>query len=64
MLKSSSNIRYTDQMEKGLTLKVRTNLNDLLKRREDQKQTDRKKNLLIISGASAAAAAILALISL
>ena len=38
--------------------KVRLNLNDLLKRRQEEKNVDKKINLLILSGAGAVAAVV------
>ena len=38
--------------------KVRLNLNDLLKRRREEKNVDKKINLLILSGAGAVAAVV------
>ena len=38
--------------------KVRLNLNDLLKRRQEEKNVDKKTNLLIFSGAVAVAAVV------
>ena len=38
--------------------KVRLNLNDLLKRRQEEKNMDKKTNLLIFSGAVAVAAVV------
>ena len=44
--------------------KARLNLNDLLKRRSEEKQVDKKTNLLIISCVSAVAAVVLLILSL
>jgi len=46
------------------SVKARLNLNDLLKRRSEEKQVDKKTNLLIISCVSAVAAVILLILSL
>ena len=46
------------------TVKARLNLNDLLKRRSEEKQVDKKTNLLIISCVSAVAAVVLLILSL
>ena len=37
-------------------VKARLNLNDLLKRRQEEKRIDKKTNIVILSGATAAAA--------
>ena len=44
--------------------KDRPNLNNLLKKRQDAKNSDTKINLLIISGATAVAVVVLAILSL
>mgnify|MGYP001439908880 CR=1 FL=1 len=44
--------------------KARINLNDLLKKRTEEKKVDKKTNLLIFSGASAVAAAVFVILSL
>ena len=44
--------------------KVRLNLNDLLKRRQEEKKIDKKTNILIFSGATAAAFVALAVLIL
>ena len=41
--------------------KARTNLNDLLEKRRQEKKSDKKTNLFIISGASVLATAVLIL---
>ena len=46
------------------SVKARLNLNDLLKRRSEEKQVDKKTNLLIISCVSAVAAVVLLILSL
>ena len=43
--------------------KVRLNLNDLLKRRQEEKNVDKKTNLLIFSSAVAVAAVVGAILS-
>jgi len=45
-------------------VKARLNLNDLLRRRSEEKQVDKKTNLIIISGATAVAAVVLLILSL
>jgi len=44
--------------------KARINLNDLLKKRTEEKKVDKKTNLLIFSGASAVAAVVFVILSL
>ena len=44
--------------------KVRLNLNDLLKRRQEEKNMDKKTNLLIFSSAAAIAVVVGAILSL
>ena len=44
--------------------KDRPNLNNLLKKRQDEKNSDKKTNLFIISGATAVAVVVLAILSL
>ncbi len=44
--------------------KDRPNLNNLLKKRQDEKNGDKKTNLFIISGATAVAVVVLAILSL
>jgi len=46
------------------TTKARLNLNDLLRRRSEEKKVDKKTNLLILSGASAIAAVVFVILSL
>ena len=47
-----------------LTTKARLNLNDLLRRRSEEKKVDKKTNLLILSGASAVAAVVFVILNL
>ena len=47
-----------------LTTKARLNLNDLLRRRSEEKKVDKKTNLLILSGASAIAAVVFVILNL
>ena len=46
------------------TTKARLNLNDLLRRRSEEKKVDKKTNLLILSGASAIAAVVFVILNL
>tara|TARA_B100001123_G_C15017137_1_gene909989 strand:+ start:171 stop:383 length:213 start_codon:yes stop_codon:yes gene_type:complete len=44
--------------------KARLNLNDLLRRRKEEKQVDKRSNIRIISGVSVAAATVVLILSL
>ena len=44
--------------------KARLNLNDLLKRRSEEKQVDKKTNLIILSGVTGIAAVVVLILSL
>ena len=48
----------------GIAGKVRLNLNDLIKRRQEEKQVDKKVNLVILSGAAAITVVIIAILTL
>ena len=50
--------------EPGVAKKVRLNLNDLLKRRQEEKKIDKRTNQLILSGATVAAVFVLLALSL
>jgi len=45
-------------------VKARLNLNDLLRRRSEEKQVDKKANLIIVSSATAIAVVVLLILSL
>ena len=45
-------------------IKARLNLNDLLKRRMEEKKVDKKTNLIIFSSATAVAVAVLLILNL
>ena len=45
-------------------VKARLNLNDLLKRRSEEKKLDKKTNFLILSSATAVAAVVLLILNL
>jgi len=47
-----------EQLKDAFVLKVRLNVNDLLKKRQEEKNVDKKTNLLIFSGAIAVAAVV------
>ena len=46
------------------TVKARLNLNELLKRRKQEKQVDKKANLIILSSATAVAAVVFLILNL
>ena len=46
------------------TTKARLNLNDLLRRRSEEKKVDKKANLLILSSVSAIAAVVFVILNL
>ena len=50
--------------QNDFTAKVRLNLNDLLKRRQEEKKVDKRTNLAILSGAVAIAVVVLVVLSL
>ena len=43
---------------------IRLNLNDLLKKRQEENKVDKKTNLLVFSGAAAVAVVVVAILSL
>ena len=45
-------------------VKARLNLNDLLKRRSEEKQIDKKTNLIIVSSVTAVAAVVILILNL
>ena len=47
-----------EQLKDAFVLKVRLNVNDLLKKRQEEKNVDKKTNLLIFSGTIAVAAVV------
>ena len=44
--------------------KVRLNVNDLMKRRQEERRIDKKTNILIFSGATAVVAVVIVILSL
>ena len=54
------NNTFTDRF----ATKARLNLNDLLKRRSEEKQVDKKTNLIILSGVTGIAAVVVLILSL
>ena len=53
-----------DSAGNRFAVKARLNLNDLLRRRSEEKQVDKKTNLLIVSSVTAVAAVLLLILSL
>jgi len=53
-----------NSFQKRFTENVRLNLNDLTKRRDEEKKIVRKKNVLIVSGAIATISVVFIIISL
>ena len=58
--------RYSDRqsIRDDLSANIRLNLNDLLKRRQEEKKVDEKINKLIFSGVAAVAVVVVAILSL
>ena len=48
----------------NLVENVRLNVNDLMKKRQEEKRVDKKTNILIFSGVAAVAAVVLVILSL
>ena len=46
------------------SVKARLNLNDLLRRRSEEKQVDKKTNLIIVSSVTAVAAVVLLILNI
>ena len=53
-----------DSISDRFAVKARLNLNDLLRRRSEEKQVDKKTNLVIVSSATAVAAVVVLILSL
>ena len=53
-----------DSISDRFSVKARLNLNDLLRRRSEEKQVDKKTNLVIVSSATAVAAVVVLILSL
>ena len=49
---------------KNFAARSRLNLNDLIKRRQEEKKIEKKTNLMIVSGVAAAGVVVLAILSL
>ena len=63
-LKTEGQYRTSRPFQDDLVSKVRVNLNDLLKKRKEDKKIDKRTNIAIISGAAAVAATILLALTL
>ena len=65
-----NHIRVDDQInehgssQSNYIAKARLNVNDLIKRRQEEKKIDKKTNILIFSGAAAVSVVVLAVLSL
>jgi len=57
-------IEENNSISDRFTVKARLNLNDLLKRRSEERQVDKKTNLIIVSSATAIAAVVLLILNL
>ena len=60
----SKKIEEHDSVTDRFAVKARLNLNDLLRRRSEEKQIDKKANLIIVSSLSAVAAVVILILSL
>ena len=60
----NNNNKSTNYLSDRFAPKVRLNLNDLLKRKMEEKKLDKKTNLLIFSGAATVAAVVFVILSL
>ena len=56
--------KSTNYLSNRFAPKVRLNLNDLLKRKMEEKKLDKKTNLLIFSGATVVVSVVVAILSL
>ena len=61
---SNNSNKSTNYLSDRFSPKVRLNLNDLLKRKMEEKKLDKKTNLLIFSGAATVAAVVFVILSL
>ena len=57
-------LEETNSITDRFATKARLNLNDLLKRRSQEKQVDKKTNLIILSSVTGVAAVVLLILSL
>ena len=63
-MKGDDQINGHGSFQKNYIAKARLNVNDLIKRRQEEKKIDKKTNILILSGATAVAAVVFAVLSL
>ena len=66
MLKKEGVGRLDDSkaLSERFAIKARLNLNELLKRRKEERQVDKKANLIILSGATTVAAVVFLILNL
>tara|TARA_B100000686_G_scaffold278073_1_gene297854 strand:- start:1034 stop:1234 length:201 start_codon:yes stop_codon:yes gene_type:complete len=57
-------LQENNSINDRFTTKARLNLNDLLKRRSEEKQIDRKTNLIILTSVTGIAAVVVLILSL
>ena len=63
-IKADDQINGHGSFQRNYIAKTKLNVNDLIRRRQEEKKVDKKTNILILSGATAVAAAVLAVLSL
>ena len=63
-IKVDNRDNYGRPLENNFTGKVRLDLNDLIKQRQQERITDKKTNLMVISGAMAVVAVVVVILSL
>ena len=63
-IEEEDDLAHYEYIKSSKTTKTRLDLNDLLKRLEDQKKNDKKLNLLIFSGAISVAFVVLLILNL
>ena len=57
-------INQNDHISDRFAVKTRLNLNDLLKRRTEEKRIDKKTNLIVLSSAAAVAMVVLLILNI
>ena len=62
--KIESQFRSHRPLQDDIKGKIRLDVNDLLKRRQEEKKFDKKTNLMVLSGAAAVAVVIFVILSL
>jgi len=63
-LKSDHQYRIDRPFQDGFSSKTKVNLNDLLRKRQEDRKVDKRANIAILSGAAAVSAAILLALTL